>query len=241
MKVQNFYTWKYTSICHLPHGSHCFQRERSQQGRSRWSFYKKNYSYSRILVWYITYQWLGAKLWQFQCVSYRVVAQVNQSHRYVCWWIDTTLIARFMGPTWGTPGADRCAPCRPYEPWYLGTLAVMGNRFMLSGSNVIHINCFGIDCSQQVKDFKSTHKGTFTTCTLTGICKLYLNFDSKKSWQIRLKDKGMKWVWNNGKREVPLCTHIHAHPYTTQTHKHHEDVNILCVTGPLCGEFIGHQ
>ena len=33
-----------------------------------------------------------------------------------------SLIARFMGPTWGPPGTDRTrmAPCWPHEPCYLG-------------------------------------------------------------------------------------------------------------------------
>ena len=38
--------------------------------------------------------------------------------------LNTALIARFMGPTWGTSGADRdqVGPCWPHELCYLGVL-----------------------------------------------------------------------------------------------------------------------
>ena len=41
--------------------------------------------------------------------------------------METPLIARFMGLTWGPPVGPRWAPCRPHEPCYLGlhTLLVL--------------------------------------------------------------------------------------------------------------------
>ena len=50
----------------------------------------------------------------------------NMDHkifRQSLWLGSTFLIARFMGPTWGPPGATgpRWAPCWPHEPYYLVT------------------------------------------------------------------------------------------------------------------------
>ena len=44
-----------------------------------------------------------------------------------------SLIAKFMGPTWGPPGADRWAPCCPHAPCYLG--CILPNRHLLEQSS----------------------------------------------------------------------------------------------------------
>ena len=45
-----------------------------------------------------------------------------------------TLISRFMGPTWGLPGADRtqAAPCWPPDPYYMGMLSQACLQMFLS-------------------------------------------------------------------------------------------------------------
>ena len=62
----------------------------------------------------------------FVCASISTNWLVLKSHynmaNLLCWNQKTSLIARFMGPTWSPPGADRIqvAPCWPHEPCYLG-------------------------------------------------------------------------------------------------------------------------
>ena len=65
---------------------------------------------------------MGCLLWlicrryflKIQLVILRLIGSYNQS--------VITLIARFMGPTWGPlgPTGPRWAPCWPHEPCYLG-------------------------------------------------------------------------------------------------------------------------
>ena len=52
------------------------------------------------------------------CSAWLVVHQIQNRRTLAIF----TLIARFMGPTWGPPGADRTdrAPCWPAQPCYLG-------------------------------------------------------------------------------------------------------------------------
>ena len=55
------------------------------------------------------------------CQFVRVQARVRRGNRPYCYHTITwkSLITRFMGPTWGPPGARR-TPCGPREPSYLG-------------------------------------------------------------------------------------------------------------------------
>ena len=50
-----------------------------------------------------------------------------------------TLIARFMGPTWGPPGScrPRWVPCRSHEPCYLGSFQLIHDQdmYMISLQN----------------------------------------------------------------------------------------------------------
>ena len=52
------------------------------------------------------------------CSAWLVVHQIQNRRTLAIF----TLIARFIGPTWGPPGADRTdrAPCWPTQPCYLG-------------------------------------------------------------------------------------------------------------------------
>ena len=56
-------------------------------------------------------------------------------HGWVVTPADITLITKFMGPTWGQHGAHLgpvgpwWAPCRPHEPWYLGSGQFCGQRY----------------------------------------------------------------------------------------------------------------
>ena len=60
--------------------------------------------------------------WGWWQVSYSVHRLSKSSILHVVL-VITTLIARFMGPTWGPSGTDRtqAGPCWPHEPCYLGS------------------------------------------------------------------------------------------------------------------------
>ena len=70
----------------------------------------------RLLVWGLTSRYAkNVEPWRYIVISLINLFKIE----------ETTLIARFMGPTWAHlgPTGPRWAPCWPHEPCYLGMKA----------------------------------------------------------------------------------------------------------------------
>ena len=88
------------------------------------------------------------------------------------WYIPglCTLIARFMGPTWGPPGDDRTqvGPILAHEPCYLGT----ASRFLISTYLCNWVGNFSTGYKHTVQHEK--HICNLLMCTRGDSCRLAL-------------------------------------------------------------------
>ena len=73
------------------------------------------------ILWYVIVRLLLG-YWTARVLSWGLVIMWQSSSSYCCfrcWWHNTPLIAKFMGPTWGPSGADRTQVGPMLAPWSL--------------------------------------------------------------------------------------------------------------------------
>ena len=74
------------------------------------------------------------------------VILVSDGCQWICY-IATTLIARFMGPTWGPSGADRTQVGAMLAPWTLLSGHPQSLVWVLDGEPLIPVKLLQTDCN----------------------------------------------------------------------------------------------